>query len=211
MTSTLEFYNNNSDDYISKTMNINMSYEQNLFLSALPDNIEASNIKILDVGAGSGRDSKFFKELGFNVVALEPALSLAENIKKTVGCEVLPITVQELTHDFEFDAIFASASLLHIPKDEMPLVLEKIKKALKPEGIFFMLLKEGLGEEIDKNGRYYSYYQEDELQELLHENGFNDTIILKKQGKLDNDVTWLTSVSMSETPNLELKKKLKIS
>lgn len=82
MTSTLEFYNNNSDDYISKTMNINMSYEQNLFLSALPDNIEPSNIKILDVGAGSGRDSKLFKELGFNVVALEPALSLAENIKK---------------------------------------------------------------------------------------------------------------------------------
>lgn len=206
---TLSYYNKNADEYFNKTINLNMSYEHNLFLSTLPEKTPPSEIKILDVGAGSGRDSKIFKDLGYDVTALEPSPTLVEKIKQNVNCQILPITVQELDYDYYFDAVYASASLLHLPKNEMPLALSKIKKSLKPDGVFFMLLKEGLGEEVDSNGRYFSYYQEDELQELMLNNDFTDTVIIKKQGKLNNDTTWLTSISFNESPNLILKNKLK--
>lgn len=206
---TLSYYNKNADDYFNKTISVNMNYEQILFLSTLPEGIPPSDIKILDVGAGSGRDSKIFKDLGYDITALEPSSSLVEKIKKNVDCQILPIPIQELDYDYYFDAIYASASLLHLSKNEMPNALSKIKKSLKPDGVFFMLLKEGLGEEIDSNGRYFSYYQEDELQELMLNNGFTDTIIIKKQGKLNSDISWLTSISLNESPNLILKNKLK--
>ena len=63
MDATISYYNQNALEYFAKTVNVPM---QNLY-----DKFEIylkSGDKILDLGCGSGRDSKYFLSKGYDVV-----------------------------------------------------------------------------------------------------------------------------------------------
>ena len=68
----MNYYNQNAKLYFESTLDVDMSKLQNYFLSHLPKRGE-----ILDIGCGSGRDSKAFMENGYHVLPLEPAQELA--------------------------------------------------------------------------------------------------------------------------------------
>ena len=53
----------------------------------------------------------------------------------------------------------------------IPLI-QKIFKSLKSNGLFSLGLKLGTGEKRDKIGRKYSYFEEQEIKELLLNEGF---------------------------------------
>ena len=64
--STIEYYNTYADRYSEITRNADMSdiyqhFEENLKLGC----------RILDLGCGSGRDSKYFLDNGYDVVSLD--------------------------------------------------------------------------------------------------------------------------------------------
>ena len=59
----------------------------------------------------------------------------------------------------------------------MPTNLARIAKALKKNGLFHLGLKTGEGEKRDRIGRFYAYYTEEELRELLTNAGFKITYI----------------------------------
>lgn len=196
MNKTIDYYNQNAADYISKTLNVNMSFSQNLFLHSLPNVEEKKSLKILDIGAGSGRETAFFNSLGYDITALEPSEALAEQIRKNVKCPVLQITAQELNFENHFDGIIAFASLLHIPKNEFKDVLQKIHQALKPEGVFFMTLKKGYGESHDNIGRFFSYYQQEEIQEILTELHFSAPYFAEDESQIAPGTTWINTLSV---------------
>ena len=56
-----------------------------------------------------------------------------------------------------YDGVWASACLLHVPRDELAGVLARIHRALKPEGLFYASYKVGHGDGRDSFGRYYNY------------------------------------------------------
>ena len=60
--SNVEYYNNNADSFFEGSVNADMSYTRDKFMSFLPD-----NAVVLDAGCGSGRDSKAFLDAGFDV------------------------------------------------------------------------------------------------------------------------------------------------
>ena len=62
--STLNYYQTNSESFIENTVNVDVNDLYRPFLENIP-----STGKILDAGCGSGRDTKFFLEKGFSVVA----------------------------------------------------------------------------------------------------------------------------------------------
>ncbi len=64
----MNYYKENAKQYFDSTLHVDMSYLQNYFLSHLPHKGE-----IIDIGCGSGRDSKFFMAKGYQVLPLEPA------------------------------------------------------------------------------------------------------------------------------------------
>ncbi len=68
-----------------------------------------------------------------------------------------------------FDGIWACASLLHVPHNEVADVLHRLARALKPRGILYASLKEGKGEHIAEDGRFFSYFSLDEFVTLLTE------------------------------------------
>ena len=61
---TLTYYNKKTDEFVVGTQSVDFHDTQDLFLSFLPQ-----NASILDFGCGSGRDTKYFLNKGYQVVA----------------------------------------------------------------------------------------------------------------------------------------------
>ena len=62
----------------------------------------------------------------------------------------------ELDAHQAYDAVIASASLLHVPRESLPDVLARIWPALKPGGWHLASYKTGGDEGYDELGRYYN-------------------------------------------------------
>lgn len=134
------------------------------------ENLPAGGI-VYDIGAGPGHDAKIMSDAGLSVVALEPTPEFADLIEH-LGIEVQRKTFADINEVAKYDGAWASFSLLHAKRADMPSYLQKIATALKPAGLFVIGMKTGSGERRDKLGRFYCYYTTDELQELLSAAGF---------------------------------------
>ena len=136
----IEYYNNNADSFFEGSVNADMSGVRNGFLKYVPD-----GGKILDAGCGSGRDSKAFLSEGYDVVAFDASKEMCKRASEYIGREVLNMRFEDISFDKEFDGIWACASLLHVPSDDLPDVLQRMKKALKSGGAIYASFKYGEG------------------------------------------------------------------
>ena len=171
----MNYYDENGQEFFDGTVNTDMSSHHDEFLKLLPENSH-----ILDAGCGSGRDAKKFEDLGYEVTAIDGSKKMCELASKYSGIDVKHMQFQEIEFADEFDGIWASASLLHVPSSQIDMVLNKLKKSLKDEGIIYASFK--LGDfEGERNGRYFNDLTEDTARDLFKKNGFE---IIK---------TWLTN------------------
>ena len=154
---TLDFYNRNADAYVAETMPIDMSETYRRFEAHL-----APGASILDLGCGSGRDSRHFMEQGFTVTSVDGAEEFCRRASILLGIPVRCLLFQDLDYVCAFDAVWASASLLHVPKSEIGSVMGKVAAALKPNGVFFASFKYGETER-EAGGRRYSDYTEKDI------------------------------------------------
>jgi cyclopropane fatty-acyl-phospholipid synthase-like methyltransferase len=106
---------------------------------------------------------------------------MAEKAREYTGLDVKHHQFQDLGFDTEFDGIWACASLLHVGKDQMQSVLDKLKKALKSKGVLYLSFKYGQ-EEMLRNGRFFNDYTEEQLDGLFKKHA--DFQFIKK---------WITS------------------
>ena len=91
--------------------------------------------------------------------------------KDLFGLEVEIMSFEQLELESAFDAIWASFSLLHIPKSDLHGILSRLQNALRPGGILYIGLKRGSGEERDQFGRFYAYYEDAELAGYIQDAG----------------------------------------
>jgi trans-aconitate methyltransferase len=72
------------------------------------------NGHILDAGCGSGRDSSYFLDKGFDVSAFDASAELAKLASQLIHRPVTVCQFNEYESDKPFDGIWACASLLHV-------------------------------------------------------------------------------------------------
>ncbi|SES05969.1 class I SAM-dependent methyltransferase [Lachnobacterium bovis] len=159
---TIDYYNNNADAFISNTVNVDFKETQDRFLKQLKGS------KILDFGCGSGRDTKYFLNLGFDVSAIDGSLELCKNASKYTGIKVKHMYFQELNVDDEYDGIWACSSILHLNRDNLKDVFQKMHKALKKDGIIYTSFKYG-NFEGERNGRYFIDFTFESFLEFINE------------------------------------------
>ena len=145
------------------------------FFDLLPD-----NGLVLDLGCGPGQWAAKIREAGYRVEGMDASPEMAVLAKDRFDLDVTVGTFEDLKTEGQYDGIWANFSLLHAPKVEMPDHLNRINRALKPSGAFHIGSKIGEGEDRDHLGRFYSYYQAEELTALLEDAGF--TVVRKRTG-----------------------------
>lgn len=158
---TLVYYEKNAERFAAETLNLSFSDKQDRFASLLPE-----GGYILDFGCGSGRDSKYFLGKGFQVDAIDGSEKLCKIASGNTGLTVRRMLFSELDEHEKYDGIWACASILHLDKDELKSVFEKMKMAVKDLGYIYTSFKYGDFEGC-RNERYFTYYTEESFQEFI--------------------------------------------
>ncbi len=154
---TLKFYDAQVPDY-SAAGPRGTSRHLTGFIGLLP-----ANAKVLDLGCGSARDAKAMLEAGLEVHATDGSRSMAQLAEARLGQQVQVMRFDELRSIEEYDGVWASASLLHIPRPELPATLSLVHRALKIGGLHHASYKAGGLEGRDSVGRYFSYLTAEEM------------------------------------------------
>ena len=160
---TLEYYEENGKAFVEGTLTADMKDARDRFLEKLP-----MHPYVLDFACGSGRDTKAFLQAGCRVDAVDGSETMCQKASEYTGISVKKMLFTDLDADNTYDGIWACASILHLPKNELKTVLAKIKTALKQGGVLYTSFKYGDFEGM-RNGRYFTYMTEKELEGLLHE------------------------------------------
>jgi SAM-dependent methyltransferase len=129
------------------------------FLDLLP-----AGARILDLGCGDGRDAAHMEARGFAVDATDGVESMVALASRRLARPARLMRFEELEALGEYDAVWAYASLLHVPLDDLPDIIARVHRALKPCGWHFASFKGGDGGHRDPFGRFYSYLPRPDLK-----------------------------------------------
>ena len=163
MNKTIEYYEKNTEAFVAGTLDVGFAGTQNRFLSCIPE-----NGLILDFGCGSGRDTKYFLEQGFRVEAVDGSESLCRTASKNTGIAVKQMLFGELDAKEVYDGIWACASVLHLPKEELRDVLCRMIRAVKLDGTIYTSFKYGEFEGYRRE-RYFTDFTEKSFGEFFKE------------------------------------------
>ena len=158
---TIEYYNNAARKFTRDTQKVEFSAIQNKFLSHL-----RKGSLILDLGCGSGRDSKVFIEKGYKVVALDASSELCRIASEFTGLNVINSTFDDFETTDRFDGIWACASLLHVERKSLSSLIQKYISLLNENGVFYLSFKYGTYDGM-RNGRYFNDLDEDLLNKCI--------------------------------------------
>ena len=176
---TLQFYRRNAEAYAgwAKAPSTRLVG----FLAQL-----APGASILELGCGAGNHSAEMLSRGFKVRVTDGSPEMAEIASRRLNHPVEAMLFDELDEQEAYDGVWASACLLHVPRDELAGILARIHRALKPDGLFYASYKmdEGHGDGRDSLGRYYNYLSREWLEATYAASGAwrqikSDTSVIK--------------------------------
>lgn len=158
---TADYYERHAARYFRDTVAVDLSAIRSRFLARI-----APGGQVLDAGCGAGRDARAFRDLGFRVTAFDASPALAALAGEYLAQPVRVLRLQDIDWVRQFDGIWACASLLHVPRIELPAVLDRLARALRPGGVLYASFKYGAGEH-EQAGRRFTDLDEDGLADLL--------------------------------------------
>ena len=173
---TIEYYNENVSKFVNDTQDVVFCATQDLFLSYLNE-----GDSILDLGCGSGRDTKYFLSKGYKVDATDGSMEICKVASDYTGINVKCLLFNELDEIDKYDGIWACASILHLDRDDLIDVFHRIARALKDNGILYTSFKYSEFEGV-RNGRYFTDFTLESFNEF--QTNIPEFIIEKK---------WITS------------------
>ena len=154
---TLGFYSREAASYAAMTHQGSVQWLDG-FMRMLP-----AGGRVLELGCGSGRDAELMLSRGFIVDATDGAPMMAAQAEARLGRPVKVMRFDEIEDAGVYDGVWAHASLLHVPRPALGLVLERVFRALKPGGLHFANYKSGDMAGRDHLDRFYNYPDEDML------------------------------------------------
>jgi SAM-dependent methyltransferase len=160
--STTSYYESHAAAYVEKTQSVDMTRTYMRFVEYIP-----TGGSILDAGSGSGRDTREFRALGYQVEAFDASPALAALSTRLTGIPTKILRFQEFDAQHRYDGIWACASLLHLKKNQLAKALGRLQRALKPDGVIYASFKSGTEERIAPDGRWFSDLDEEEFRHIL--------------------------------------------
>ncbi|MEI4470091.1 class I SAM-dependent methyltransferase [Frigidibacter sp. MR17.24] len=127
------------------------------FVAALP-----RGARVLELGCGAGHDALAMLRAGIDLHPTDGAVAMAGLAAARLRAAgqaraVAVLRFGDLAAEAAFDGIWARAALLHVPRADLPGVLARVFRALRPGGVQVASFKAGVAEGRDAHGRLYSY------------------------------------------------------
>jgi SAM-dependent methyltransferase len=172
---TVQFYEENAADISRRYESVNSPVERYFAAAFVP------GARVLDIGAGSGRDAARLLAEGFDAYGVEPSEALRQAsilAHPELGNRLKGASLPELGQPFGggFDGILCSAVLMHVPSHEIFDAAMSIRSMLKAHGRLLISLPLSRGEDLtlerDGNGRLFKGYLAEEIQLLFERLGF---------------------------------------
>jgi ubiquinone/menaquinone biosynthesis C-methylase UbiE len=161
------------------------------------------NSHILDVGCGPGRDMAWFENHNVNVTGVDDTQAMLEIARTKVRGSLVQSDMRKMPFKaHSLDGIWCNASLLHLPKSDSPTALLEFKRILKPNGILFLAVQEGEGENLEtrevygENQRFFARYTTPEMTGLLEVAGFE---VLNGHTYQTHDRIWIRFLTRANT------------
>ena len=138
--------------------------------------------RVLEVGSGPGRDARLLEELGLSVRRTDITPGFVRLLRaEGYAADVVDPLHDDLAdpgRDEPYDAVWASASLLHVRREDLPRVLANLAATTRPAGLLHLTLKEGDGARFSTHGdvtgpRHFTYWREEPLRAVLGEAGWD--------------------------------------
>ncbi len=128
---------------------------------------------LLEIGAGTGKDSLFFQQNGLTVTCIDLAPEMI-NLCKQKGLNAHVMDMIDLQFPPEmFDAVYSINSLLHVPKLSLPIVQKNIQRILKIDGLFQFGTYGGktefqgfLEKDTYTPKRFFAFYPDETIKQL---------------------------------------------
>jgi 2-polyprenyl-3-methyl-5-hydroxy-6-metoxy-1,4-benzoquinol methylase len=204
MSKNIDYYDQNAEDLFAQYENTSFTAVHANWLHLLP-----KNGQILDIGAGSGRDSAFMAKQGLYVTAVEPSENLrllasnnhpSQNI--TWHDDTLPNLTNTLALNKKFDLILLSAVWMHLSEPERKTAMPILCSLLNPDASVVITLRHG--KSVDARTMHAVSY--DEIKLILDGSDFVCALLSKGHHNADTlgreNVSWQT-VQISTKENNE--------
>ncbi len=182
--STLDYYAQHATDLAKRYESI-PSPVAPYFSLAFP-----AGSRVLDVGAGSGRDLAALIKSGFDAHGVEPSDGLraaAITHHPELSGMLIPGNLPQIGTPFggQFDGILCSAVLMHLSDADLFDAALALRHLLKPHGRLLISLPSARADigpdDRDVNGRLFKSYAPEEIQLLFERIGF------RQIGRWDNE------------------------
>jgi hypothetical protein len=165
---TVAAYDGNAVDYSDASWTLNDAVRAELdWLAAAV----GPGGHVLEIGSAGGRDALALEERGLTVRRTDVTPAFVTLMRaRGYDAELLDPLTDELGGPH--DGVWASASLLHVAREDLPAVLDNLARATRPGGALAMTLKEGDGEGWSVHGqvqapRRFTYWREAPLRAAL--------------------------------------------
>lgn len=144
------------------------------FESQLPD-----GARVLDLGCGPGRDAAWFTVRGHRVVGVDFAVGQLQVARdRAPGASFVHADARDLPLATDsFDGCWCLASLLHVPRADLPVALPEARRVLRPNARLFASVRHGEGTETTyrygtDTGRHFVHWAPDAFAERFTDAGF---------------------------------------
>ncbi len=175
---------------VYKSDNTFFGQEASNFALLCFNHMKMNNVRrILELGAGHGRDTIFFasngievEALDFSVIAVEILDRIAKEKRQPIKPRVFDVKSALPFPNGYFDAVYSHMLLnMRFSLDELHFIFSEMRRVLKPKGFNFFSVRNqndksyGEGVQIDKgiydiNGFQVRFFTEKEIHDLM--NGF---------------------------------------
>ncbi len=171
---TVRAYDEVAEDYCRRTLTMGDREFQEKMIDRTLDMLPEEPC-VLDIGCGDGRDTDHMYERGAEVVGMDLSAEMVKLARKTYpSLDFLRMDMREMGfREKYFDCIWASASVIHIPRKGLKSFEEEVLRSLKPDGIFAFSFKVGhgegfeYGETMKEKKRYVVYHTPKSIQSFF--------------------------------------------
>ncbi|SVE11956.1 uncharacterized protein METZ01_LOCUS464810, partial [marine metagenome] len=99
---TIDYYNENAESFYQRTVGLDLIEIYEKFLKQVPD-----SCTILDVGCGSGRDTLYFLNNGYEVISIDASSEMVKLSSKLTNQNTSLLKIEDIAFKDQFEGIWA--------------------------------------------------------------------------------------------------------